>query len=462
MTKPLAIDLFCGAGGMSEGLLQAGFHIVFSSDINVDVERTYTNRHEQLGLHQGVNTYFHRTDIRELNGEFILESIRKLQVFRNKEINDIDAIFGGPPCQGFSNAGLRDRNDPRNMLFKEYLRVISEIRPKYVVMENVEGLLSTYLDGFVGVTGIEYPDDSLVTELLENEFTHLQYHVLPVRVLDSSDYGVPQRRRRVIFIAYRDGQSAPSYPDPITPNNEQKVTVMDAIGDLITDEAIRMDLNLVQSNYQWESLIGRTKLFREEDLPNEEDVPHNGEIFNHDLSNHSLIVQERFSLYREGESVAQLKNRITRDGLNLNDYPNLLEVCTNKLADDYRKIEVINAFLTGNVTKRMFEALLTNKQNRYRYSRENPSPTVVTLPDDYLVPFENRTPSVREMARLQSFDDSFQFLGKRTTGGQRRKIECPQYTQVGNAVPPLLAKAIALKIKEVVPIDVALEAHPVH
>ena len=141
-----AIDLFCGAGGMSEGIIQAGFHILFSSDINEDVERTYTNRHAQLGYIDGYNTHFQRTDVRELTGDYIMNCINNLGMFTNGENElpeDIDAIFGGPPCQGFSRAGRRDPNDPRNMLFKEYLRIINEIQPKYVVMENVEGLNDT-------------------------------------------------------------------------------------------------------------------------------------------------------------------------------------------------------------------------------------------------------------------------------------------------------------------------------
>ena len=98
----------------------------------------------------------------------------------------------------------------------------------------------------------------------------------------------------------------------------------------------------------------------------------------------------------------------------------------------------------------MIEALLTRKNMRRRLNKDGQSPTIVTLPDDFIHPFEDRVLSVREMARLQSFDDSFEFLGKRTTGGVKRKSEVPQYTQVGNAVPPLLAKAIADSIKDAI------------
>ena len=136
-----AIDLFCGAGGCSEGLIQAGFDILFSSDISDMVEVTYRNRHEQLGLIQGENTWFERSDIRDLTGETIKERISNLKIFQGKEVPEIDLMIGGPSCQGFSRAGRRDKSDPRNMLFGEYVRVISEVKPKYIVLENVEGFV---------------------------------------------------------------------------------------------------------------------------------------------------------------------------------------------------------------------------------------------------------------------------------------------------------------------------------
>lgn len=443
--KPIAIDLFCGAGGMSEGIIQAGFHIVFSSDINEDVEKTYTNRHRQLGLIEGYNTCFKRSDIRELTSDNIKMNIKKLKQFKGK-LPRIDAIFGGPPCQGFSRAGQRKKDDPRNMLFKEYLRIINEIRPKYVVMENVEGFMDSRLDGFIGVQGLEYPNDSLLPDILQKEFEEIGYHTLEPQILDSSDFGVPQRRRRAIFIAYLNGQVIPSYPKPTTLNTDEKVTVLEAIGDLIVDEQAKNQLENSYSEYQLASIQGRTPTFRKHIKKQHS----NKKIRNHELSKHNTLTVERFSLFQEGEDSSDVKKRIQREGLNIVNYPALLEECTSKLQDKYSRDEIIEQFLNGITDDVLLEALLTKKNNRLRWDRNRVSSTIVTLPDDYLTPFENRIPSVREMARLQSFEDSFIFLGKRTTGGPRRKQEVPQYTQVGNAVPPLLAKAIASEIKKAI------------
>lgn len=452
--KPIAIDLFCGAGGFSEGIIQAGFHIVFSSDLNVDVEKTYTNRHEQLGYIHGVNTYFKRADIKELPSEYIKTAIQGLEMYRDKEVPQIDAIFGGPPCQGFSRAGLRKKDDPRNKLFREYLRVVSDIKPKYVVMENVEGFMDTKLDGYVGLTGQEYPEQSLMPDILIEEFSLLGYHTLEPKLLDASNYGVPQRRRRAIFIAYLDGQTAPEYPEPTTPYEEIKVSVADAISDLIIESDIRKQNTNNLSVYQLASIQGRTK-----SLITDKPVNSNGMIFNHDLSSHSQLTQERFSLFKEGESSPMLKKRIKENGLKIMDYPHLLVECNTKLKDVYTLEQIIFGFLTPPIDDILIETLLTKKNNRQRYNRETVSPTVVTLPDDFITPFENRIPSVREMARLQSFDDSFEFLGKRTTGGSRRSVEVPQYTQVGNAIPPLLAKAVALEIKRALGSRVRIETY---
>lgn len=435
-----AIDLFCGAGGMSEGLIQAGFHILFSSDINSDVQRTYMNRHEQLGLHQGVNTYFHRGDIRELNGDMIRESIRNLEIFRGQDMPEIDAIFGGPPCQGFSRAGRRDPNDPRNMLFREYLRVISEVRPKYVVLENVTGFTDTRFYGFVGVTGYQYDDGELVPIILRNEFNLIGYQTLEPQILNAVHYGVPQRRNRIIVMAYRNDMAAPVYPEA-TYDDENALTITDAISDLIRNENVRNQVHLKDTEFQVMSRKGRTP-----DISG--NVIHsNGVIHNNEISTHQQIISERFALFREGEDGAGLKNRVISEGIDIANCPALIAHCVDKMG--IGEEEVIELFRAGNVSRENTDILLTKKNIRTRLDRTRPSATVMTIADDYISPFEPRTFTVRELARLQSFDDSFEFFGKRTTGGLRRRVEVPQYSQVGNAVPPLLAKAVATEIMRV-------------
>ena len=200
---PYAVDLFCGAGGCSEGLIQAGFHILFSSDISDMVEVTYRNRHEQLGLIQGKNTWFQRADIRDLTGDDIKNSISNLEIFKDKDIPDIDLMIGGPSCQGFSRAGRRDKSDPRNMLFGEYVRVINEVKPKYIVLENVEGFMDMQFIGYRGITGLAYPDGSVTPDILQSELNEIGYSTLEPKILNAADFGVPQRRNRVIFIGYR-------------------------------------------------------------------------------------------------------------------------------------------------------------------------------------------------------------------------------------------------------------------
>ena len=435
---PYAVDLFCGAGGCSEGLIQAGFHILFSSDISDMVEVTYKHRHEQLGLIQGKNTWFERSDIRDLTGETIKKHISELEIFKDKDIPEIDLMIGGPSCQGFSRAGRRDKSDPRNMLFGEYVRVINEVKPKYIVLENVEGFIDMQFMGYKGITGIEYPDGSVTPDILRSELHEIGYKTLTPRVLNAADYGVPQRRNRIIFMGYREGLTPPQYPEPtVTPENY--LTLQDAIGDLITDGSVRRKVNKELTQYQKDSKNGRTPDINGNPIPAKRKK-------NVELSRITDVVEERFSLFRQGETGTYLKKRVMTEGIDISDKPALISLCSEKL--DLPKNEVVKLFKSKNVTKEQAEILLTKKNIRQKWSPEQPSATIVTIADDYISPWEPRTFSVREMARCQSFDDSFEFLGKRTTGGLQRRVEVPQYTQVGNAVPPLLARAIALEIKK--------------
>lgn len=507
-----AVDLFCGAGGFSEGIIQAGFEIIFSSDKSPEVMKTYINRHKQLGLIEGENTHFELADINDLTGKIIFESINKLKKFKNNNLcrGDIDVTFGGPPCQGFSRAGKRDARDPRNMLFHEYLRIINDIFPKYVVMENVEGFMDMEMLDFPSIIeGKKYLGQKLVKEILQAELKKIGYNVLSPRLLNASDYGVPQNRKRAIFIAWRKDMVEPQYPEKTTPDEESKITVKDALAGIGNNFKSFYAAALKKGCTP--NVLGKTII-----APS---------VLNHDLSTHSKSVYQRFSMYKHGESTRMVVERIRKTNLEMKiDYPELFYEtlfqvnkrynekniqlilktlgikderfkknrwlgdtnklfsmiltnskerrnlyikklatrlgCSLDLANEffYECSKSLNAYISENdlayrfsnkkeLNDDIMEALFTRKNSRKRLSPNEQAPTMVTLPDDFIHPYENRILSVREMARFQSFDDSFEFLGKRTTGGEKRKMEVPQYTQVGNAVPPLLAKAVAGAIK---------------
>ena len=216
--------------------------------------------------------------------------------------------------------------------------------------------------------------------------------------------------------------------------------MLEAIGDLITDTDKRISVNPVPTQYQMDSINGRT--------PGIDGKPIAAKSTTcSELSKQTDIVKERFELFMPGETGTYLKRRVMEKGVDISDKPSLIALCCNKFGMNAE--EVVSLFKHPGATKEQAEILLTKKNIRQRWAPDQPSATVVTIADDYISPWEPRTFSVREMARCQSFDDSFEFLGKRTTGGLLRRKEVPQYTQVGNAVPPLLAKAVALEIIKV-------------
>lgn len=415
MKNLYAVDLFCGCGGMAEGILKAGFQILFANDISKYASLTYRNRHTQLGLIDGVDYCFYEGDIKDINGSFIFDSIKKLSKFENEDVK-INVVFGGPPCQGFSLAGRRKHDDPRNFLFKEYIRVVGDLKPDYVVMENVPGFLSTKLLDYVASDGEKYPESKcLAPDILRNEFRKIGYKILEPKIFDTSKYGVPQTRKRVIFLAYSKNAKKPCFPKQ---TSKDPISLAEAIGDFYDE------------NYRSNYIIQRKGT--------------NKKLCNFERSSINLITSERFSLYKDGESTNDVKNRLRNEGLDLTSCPNLVDLLSHNT--NKTKSIILSDAKKGKLSEKEIDILLTKKNVRKKLSKTKPAQTVVTIPDDYINPFNNQIFTVRELARLQSFDDDFIFYGKRTTGGQLRKKETPQYTQVGNAVPPLFSFALANNI----------------
>ena len=216
--KPLAIDLFCGAGGMSTGFEMAGFEVLLGIEQTEVFGKTFSLNHSSAELICG--------DIREVSIETINEIIKG---------RHISVICGGPPCQGFSGAGRRDRNDPRNSLFMDFVRIVDGVRQDYFVMENVPGILN-----------MKTARGEMVTTIIESEFRKIGYRV-ECRKLLAADFGVPQQRRRVIFIGTADDHPL-DYPEP-THAEEAYKTLWGTVERWVGAGSVLLPKNKVPKNY---------------------------------------------------------------------------------------------------------------------------------------------------------------------------------------------------------------------
>lgn len=195
------VDLFCGAGGLSKGFEWAGFNIIAANDNYKQACETYRKNHPNTVL---------------IEGDITKKNIKE-DLFKAIENKKIDIIIGGPPCQGFSNAGKRLLDDPRNFLFKEFVEIVEKIRPKVIVLENVEGILSM--------------NKGKSFESIKDSFKELGYK-LAGRKLHAVRFGVPQKRKRVVMVGVLEGNPEDCYPDEIFNNEEKYSTVKEAIEDL--------------------------------------------------------------------------------------------------------------------------------------------------------------------------------------------------------------------------------------
>ena len=334
------LDLFCGCGGLSLGFEMAGFNVKLAIDNWEDALVTYRKNHK------GTPT---------LNADLLTQNPKDVQ--EQFAINDLDVIIGGPPCQGFSVAGKRIIDDDRNKLYKSFVRFVQYFQPKAFVMENVPNILS------IG--------GGMVKEAILKDFSDLGYEV-SYKVLMASDYGVPQNRRRAIFVGLR-GQSF-DFPER---NVLSAVTTFEALSDLPETSVADGDDYPCKPQSDYQSMIrqGATALY------------------NHQITLHSDETKRIIAMVPDGGNYK----------------------CLPESMWSLRKVHIA---WTRMDSKKPCFTIATGHRHHFHY-------------------LYNRIPTVRESARIQSFPDSFMFLGSKTS----------QYKQVGNAVPPLMAYAIAKNLK---------------
>jgi DNA (cytosine-5)-methyltransferase 1 len=415
-TPPLAptfIDLFAGCGGLSLGLCQAGWRGVFAVERATDAFKTF----EANFLAEGSRFPFEWPEWLEKRAHAIDEVLDSHRAHLKAMRGTIDLIAGGPPCQGFSFAGRRNAADPRNQMFERYVTFVDLLRPKFLVLENVPGMDMVHVrrvEGKRSASRITY------YERLVESLSALNY-VVSSEVFDASRFGVPQRRARLVVVGIR-GDVAKALPSGST--------------GVLRDIAAEGRLQLERFNPKGEVLSVEEAIS--------------------DLAiGRGAVVTRNTAPYSDPESprgFRQLKyigpktqfQRELNDGV-VPKRMDSMRLPKHKDESTQRFELILSTCKRGvNISAADRKWLGMLKHRTVPMSRTLPAPTLTTLPDDILHYREPRILTVRECARIQSFPDWFSFKGKYTTGGARRRVECPRYTQVGNAVPPLLARAIGI------------------
>lgn len=359
--RPIAVDLFAGCGGLSLGFEQAGFDIVAA----VEIDPIHSAVHE-------FNFPYGKTicaDVTKTSGE----EIRRLAGLGE---TDIDVVIGGAPCQGFSLIGKRAFDDPRNFLVKHYVRLVSEMKPKYCVFENVKGLT-------VG-KHVQFLND------LISELNNIGYRVhLPYRVLNAYEYGVPQDRKRLFLMASRKDMPEPSYPLPST----ARVTVKDAISDLPNADDYPALAFFDSVSVKWDTTLEYAKKLRGLQVDDQNfgyDRSFDRNVMTSSLTTrHTELTKSRFIATEQGSTEPNSRFlKLRWDG-------------------------ICNTLRAGT--------------DSARGAFTSPRP---------IHPIYPRVITVREAARLHSYPDWFRF----------NKTKWHGFREIGNSVPPLLARAVGSSI----------------
>jgi DNA (cytosine-5)-methyltransferase 1 len=390
-------DAFAGCGGLSLGLMRAGWKGVFAieRDPNAFASLSANLLTEKAGRRFG----FDWPSSIPQAALGIDEVLGRHRPAVSQFADRIDMLVGGPPCQGFSVAGRRDPDDPRNRLVRSYLQLVDLLRPRVVLIENVRGITVDFADGVRSRNYAAWLMKSLAVE----------YDVFS-RIIDTSTFGVPQRRHRFFIIAIRKGLcDAHACPFEHIESTRLKFLESKAIRNFpVSARAAISDLEVTAN--------GTTP---SRDTPGFEEIRYRG----------PRTAYQRLMNDDAGANVTDTRLARHNDSI-VRRFSKIIAMCHD------------NGRLNVSLSPEVRESFGLRKRAIRVLDPDLPSPTVTSMPDDLIHYKEPRCLTVRETARLQSFPDWFEFKGKYTTGGDRRKKEVPRFTQVANAVPPLVAEAI--------------------
>jgi DNA (cytosine-5)-methyltransferase 1 len=394
--------LFAGCGGLSLGLYNAGWKGLFAIEKSPDAFKTLKHNLIDKKSHFNWPEWLPQESI-EIDKAIKLYK----QDFLNLK-NKVDLVAGGPPCQGFSMAGRRNENDQRNNLIKSYIDFIKLVKPKILFFENVKGFTMEFKKN--KDKGKEY------SAYVENALSNAGYYVKG-ELVNFGEYGVPQKRTRFILVGVRKNLKNAS--------KEMAATFFSTIKEnrhsFLADKSLTINTNLKDAI---SDLLKANGLKPSPDTKNFE-----------------------AGIYTKAKS----------------DYQTLMrEGIVDKIADSHRfpkhREDIIAKFDVILKTCRKNKDIDAKTRDRFNIKKHtiipldqnDKSPTITTLPDDYIHYSEPRILTVREYARIQSFPDWYQFQGKYTTGGKRRTQEVPRYSQIGNAIPPLFGEQSGLVLKQLI------------
>ena len=394
------IDLFAGCGGLSLGLYQAGWHGIFAIEKNPCAFETLKYNLIDNKNHFDWPKWLPKEplDILEVNKKYKKE-LKQLR-------GTIDLVAGGPPCQGFSMAGKRVKDDVRNQLVFAYIDFIQMVRPKLILFENVKGFTYAF-------DKKDNPDAVPYSVIVVDRLKKMGYDV-SAQVIDFSEYGVPQRRKRFILVGVQKSvkKRAGDFVKKLKENRDsflserglsKDTAIIDAISDLLRANGTMPTpdrKNFLSGVY--------------------------GEVMSH--------YQEYMRQGVEGQ-IPQ-SHSFARHG-------------ADKLAC-YKKLLAEYPVKGKRIDGKARETWGIKQRGLFILDGKDVAPTITNMPDDYLHYQEPRIMTVRECARIQSFPDWYEFKSKYTTGGDQRKKEVPRYSQVGNAIPPLFAEQAGLVLKEMI------------